>query len=64
MAVQDGHKETIPSDPSKVSGLTLARVALTLFKEGDTDMGVKYLELAVERLEARAERYPEAWLYG
>ena len=63
----------IPSDPSKVSSETLARVARALADGGDTDLALKYLALALVRHEEHhrmiAETrpdlfaaYPEQWI--
>jgi hypothetical protein len=52
----------VPSDPSKISGETLARVALSLLKDGELDLGIKYLEAAVARMPLLD--YPERWLRG
>jgi hypothetical protein len=61
MAVQgDGRAPTIPSDPDKISGETLARVALSLLKDGELDLGIKYLEAAVARMPLLD--YPERWI--
>jgi hypothetical protein len=50
----------VPSDPSKISGETLARVALSLLKDGEIDLGIKYLQAAVERMPLAD--YPERWI--
>ena len=59
---ESGEPGEPPLYASDIPPEILARVALTLLKDGEADLGVKFLEAAVERMPLA--RYPERWLFG